>query len=198
MAPWKIIYLITGLLTVVVGIIFLIIVPDNQLNAWWLTKADRILAIERVRINQQGIGNKHFKWYQLKEALQDPITWAFFFISVVGDIPNGGLSNFFNLLIKSFGYTAEQSLLYGCISGTIQIVILVLWGYITQFYGNRILFSFATMMIALLGSILLVALPNQNGKGRLAGFYLSGFFVVALSSCISLISSNVAGYVCFQ
>lgn len=57
-AGWQIIFLTIGLLTVVVGIIFLFVVPDNQLNAWWLNKEDRYLAIERIRVNQQGVGNK--------------------------------------------------------------------------------------------------------------------------------------------
>lgn len=88
-APWKIVFLLIGLLTVCVGIIFFFTVPDNQLNARWLSKEDRVLAVERVRVNQQGIGNKHFKTYQLKEALLDPITWAFVFYALVADIPNG-------------------------------------------------------------------------------------------------------------
>lgn len=88
-AGWKIVFLLTGLLTAVIGVIFLFTVPDNQLNARWLKKEDRILAVERVRINQQGIGNKHFKWYQLREALTDPLTWAFVFYALVADIPNG-------------------------------------------------------------------------------------------------------------
>jgi ACS family allantoate permease-like MFS transporter len=63
--------------------------PDNQMNARFLSKEDRILAIERIRVNQQGVGNKHWKLYQLKEALLDPLTWAFFFYALVADIPNG-------------------------------------------------------------------------------------------------------------
>lgn len=97
--PWKIVFLVTGLLTVCLGMIFLWIVPDSQLNARWLSKEDRILAIARVRVNQQGIGNKHFKLYQVKETLLDPMTWAFFFFSIIGNIPNGGITNFFNELV---------------------------------------------------------------------------------------------------
>lgn len=88
-AGWKIVFLFTGLLTAVLGVVFWFTVPDNQLNARWLSKEDRILAIERIRINQQGVGNKHFKWYQLREALTDPIVWAFTFYALVADIPNG-------------------------------------------------------------------------------------------------------------
>lgn len=73
------------------GIIFLFVIPDNQMNAWWLTKEERLLCIERIRVNTQGVGNKHFKLYQLKEALLDPLSWAFFLYALVADIPNGML-----------------------------------------------------------------------------------------------------------
>jgi ACS family allantoate permease-like MFS transporter len=59
-APWKIIFLITGLLTITVGIVFLFVMPDNQMNARFLKKEDRILAIERIRSNGQGVGNRHW------------------------------------------------------------------------------------------------------------------------------------------
>lgn len=89
LAGWQILFLATGLVTAAVGIVFLFIVPDNQLNARWLSKEDRILALERIRSNQQGVGNKHFKMYQLKEALTDPMAWAFALYALIADIPNG-------------------------------------------------------------------------------------------------------------
>ena len=193
LAPWRIVFLFTGLLTVVVGFIFLAVVPDNQLNAWWLTKRDRILAVERVRVNQQGIGNKYFKAYQLKEALTDPLTWAFVFFALVSDIPNGGLTNFFSQLIEFFGFTPQESLLYGMPGGVVEIVVLVSWGLITQRWGNRLLWSIAGLGLALLGGILIVALPLSNRVGRLVGYYLTNALPVAFAALLSLVSSNVAG-----
>ena len=37
-ARWKIVFIFTGLLAVVFEILLFLLVPDNQLNAWWLTK----------------------------------------------------------------------------------------------------------------------------------------------------------------
>ena len=98
-APWKIVFLVNGCLTAALGFVFWYVIPDNQLNARWLSPKDRILAVARVRSNQQGIGNKHFKMYQLKEALTDPMAWAFVFYALTADIPNGGISNFFSQLV---------------------------------------------------------------------------------------------------
>lgn len=92
LAGWQILFLATGLVTAATGIVFLFIVPDNQLNARWLSKEDRVLALERIRSNQQGVGNKHFKMYQFQEALSDPLAWAFSAYALVADIPNGELS----------------------------------------------------------------------------------------------------------
>lgn len=193
-APWKIVFLVTGLLTAAIGVVFLFVMPDNQLNARWLSVPDRRRAIERVRINQQGIGNKHFKSYQLKEALTDPLTWAFSFYALTADIPNGGISNFFSQLIVSFGYTAEQSLLYGTPGGAVEVVTLIFCGYIGDRYGNRILLGATGVLLGLIGVILIVALPLSSPSGRLAGYYLTQAAPTGFVALLSLISSNVAGY----
>ena len=86
---WQLLFLVIGLFTAAIGVLFLFLMPDSQMNARFLTPHERVLAVERIRINQQGVGNKHFKWYQFKEALSDPMVWAFVFYSFVGDIPNG-------------------------------------------------------------------------------------------------------------
>ena len=193
-APWKIIFLVTGLLTASVGCIFLFVMPDNQLNARWLTKDDRRLAVERVRVNQQGIGNKHFKAYQLKETLRDPLTWAFAFYACTADIPNGGISNFFSQLIVSFGYTAEESLLYGTPGGAVEVVSLIACGYLGDRFGHRILISCSGLVIAIIGMILIVALPLSNNGGRLAGYYMTQASPTPFVALLSLIATNVAGY----
>ena len=168
--------------------------PDNQLNARWLSKDDRRLCVERVRINQQGIGNKHFKLYQLKEALLDPLTWAFVFYALVADIPNGGITNFFSQLIVSFGYTPEQSLLYGTPGGVIEVVTLIGCGWLGDRYGHRILISSSGLILGILGMLLIVALPLSNNSGRLAGYYCTQASATPFVALLSLIASNVAGY----
>lgn len=193
-APWKALFIATGLLTSAMGVLFLLFMPDNQLNAKWLSKRDRVLAIERVRANQQGIGNKKFKMRQLKEALTDPITWAFAFLSLAASIPNGGLTNFFSQLIVSFGYTKEQSLLYGTPGGAVEVLVLISCGWLGDRMGKRLLVGMSGMGLAILGMLLIVGLPLENRKGRLAGFYLTQSSATPFVACLSLISTNIAGW----
>ncbi|RAH51868.1 MFS allantoate transporter [Aspergillus piperis CBS 112811] len=192
--PWKIIFLVTGLLTVCLGLIFLWVVPDNQLNARWLKKEDRVLALARVRVNQQGIGNKHFKIHQVKEALLDPMTWAFFFYALIADIPNGGITNFFSQLITSFGYTEEQSLIYGVPAGAIEVISLLGSGFLGQYTNQQLLCSTGGLIASIIGMILVVALPLTNNVGRLIGYYMTLASATPFVALLAMISSNVAGY----
>jgi ACS family allantoate permease-like MFS transporter len=47
---------------------------------------------------------------------------------------------------------------------------------------------------AMLGMILIVALPLENNTGRLVGYYLTQASPTPFVALLSLISSNVAGY----
>jgi ACS family allantoate permease-like MFS transporter len=50
------------------------ILPDTPMNAWFLSREDRIKAVERVRHNMTGIKNNEWKKSQVIKALFDPKT----------------------------------------------------------------------------------------------------------------------------
>lgn len=106
----------------------------------------------------------------------------------------GGLTNFFSLLIVSFGYTPEASLIKGTPAGAVQVGFTLLWGYATVYWGNSILFGVASLAIALLGGILLVALPDSCPNGKLGGFYLAMASAPPFIALVTLVATNVAGY----
>ena len=54
LAGWKIVFLVWGLITMVMGIIFLLVMPDSPLKTRFLRGSEGRLVIERTRHNQQG------------------------------------------------------------------------------------------------------------------------------------------------
>ena len=135
----------------------------------------------------------------------DSKAWCYFFYALIADIPNGGITNFFSLLIQGFGYTAEQSLLYGTPGGAVEVVTIIFFLYFGDWSRQRILSGFTSLAIAELGviliigsamnfNVLIVALPQSMKQGRLAGYYLTQASATAFVVVLSLISSNVAGY----
>ena len=176
-----------------IGILLIIFIPRNPLQAWWLSPQDRIAAVARVQTNQQGIGTSKFKMCQLREAMMDPFTTAVLLLSIMGDIPNGGLVNYFSQIIVSFLYTPQQSLLYGCPAGAVGAVGILIWGVLSHVFGHRLFWGVGAALVSLIGACVLVFLPPHQRLGRLLGYYLTSVFPASLASVLSLISSNVAG-----
>lgn len=71
---WQIMFLVFGLITIAVGILVIVFLPNNPMTSR-LSRDEKIWAIERLRENQTGIENKHFKPHQALECFRDPQTW---------------------------------------------------------------------------------------------------------------------------
>lgn len=92
-AGWKVLFLFLGGITMALGVVLFFFLPDSPLNARFLTQEERVLAIERIRSNNSGIGNKKFKWYQVREALLDPLTWLYCLYAAAINTLNGGITS---------------------------------------------------------------------------------------------------------
>lgn len=55
------------------GVVLALFLPDSPLTARFLTAQEKEVAIERIRSNQQSVGNHDYKLYQVKEAFMDPM-----------------------------------------------------------------------------------------------------------------------------
>ena len=85
---WMYVFLIFGSISFVWGIIFLIFMPDLPSSARFLNEQERVIAVERVAVNRQGVKNHHFKKYQLWQTVRDPKTWILFIMAIAAQIPN--------------------------------------------------------------------------------------------------------------
>jgi MFS family permease len=97
---WQIMFLVFGLITIAVGICVVLFLPDNPMSCKWLSNEEKMWAIERLRANQTGIENKHFKIPQMVECLKDPHTWMVSLITVASNVSNGAVSSFQATIIK--------------------------------------------------------------------------------------------------
>jgi hypothetical protein len=55
---------ITGVLTIIFGVFVWLLFPDSPLHATFLTHEERAQAVLRIKENNSGIENKHFKKHQ--------------------------------------------------------------------------------------------------------------------------------------
>jgi hypothetical protein len=90
-----------------VAIYFLL--PDTQANAWFLKKADRAKAVDRVQENMTGIKSNTWKWKQSIEAFLDIKVWLLVGIQLAQQVANGGVHGVRCITIRLRGILANDS-----------------------------------------------------------------------------------------
>ena len=90
---WMYVFLIFGSCSLAVGIWSWFALPDQPSTARFLNERERIVAVDRVASNKQGVKNHHFKKDQAWQTLKDPKTWILFVMAVGAQIPNAAITS---------------------------------------------------------------------------------------------------------
>lgn len=192
MEAWKLVFIITGVLTIVLGFAIMAHIPDTPTKAWFLTEEEKHLVVERIRSNQQGFGNKHFKKDQFIEAITDIQTWLFALFAVANNIPNGGVTNFGSILLTGMGYSESESLLMQMPQGAVMWTGSILLASGTMFFPYRLFWAAIGISISLTGSCMLSFADSY--KVQYAGICLYFIGPIGFVCTLSIIASNTAGH----
>ncbi|CAH6722936.1 allantoate permease [[Candida] jaroonii] len=191
-APWKLIFIISGVLTFVFGVVMFFHLPNSPAHAWFLTDIEKKLIVERIRGNQQGFGNHHIKKAQIIEALTDYRSWIIFASTFVGNIPNGGITNFGSILMnETFGYTVQQSLLLQTIGGAVEFVGLIVIASFSMYYKSRFFWATVGQCLAVTGMFMLCFAGDK--QARFAGYCMQFLAPLSFIVMLSTVQTNVLG-----
>ncbi|KAJ3721461.1 MFS general substrate transporter [Lentinula raphanica] len=192
--PWQWLMIITGTITFINGVCFFFLFPDSPTTAWFLTPEERALAVARIKENQTGVENKHFKKEQMIEALLDPKTWMFALFAAFENVPNS-LNNQRSLIVSSFGFTNLQTTLLGCVDGVIEITTILTGVNIAARVPNSRAYVGTLFFIPnIVGVIVINTLPWSDKVGLLFGQWLTGVGITAFVLSLSWVSSVTAGH----
>ncbi|KAK5682397.1 hypothetical protein LTS10_005525 [Elasticomyces elasticus] len=122
---YQIIFLFCGCLTVAFSVVVFIFLPDSPMSARFLTTDDKLIAVERLRMNQQGIASGEWRWDHVKDCLLDVKTWLWVSLLTAISIPSGGISTFGPLIVKSFGFDSFTTILFNMPFGAVQMVATI-------------------------------------------------------------------------
>ncbi|KAJ9156055.1 MFS allantoate transporter [Pleurostoma richardsiae] len=193
-STWKILFLVLGAPTVLTGLYCWWFMPDNQANARFLNKREKLIAVERIRGNFQGIGSRKWKWEQFAEAFRDPRTYLYVIFSLLMNIPNGGITSFGSIVINSFGFSSRLSLLLNMPTGIVDISCKLFFTWLSDKYLDRTLFAFIAILIPMIGGIMMIVIPLSAQAALLIGYYFIGAAGSAWCLVMVMISNNTLGY----
>jgi len=173
-----VIFLFCGLLTLVVAIFVLIFMPDSPMTARFLKYDEKLIAVERLRMNQMGVSSGKWDWTQVREVLLDLKTWLFFCLLFAISIPSGGISTFGPLIIKAFGFDKYTTILFNIPFGAVQMVSTIGGAYVATRYKVKSVVLMVLTIPSIIGIVMLLTIPyHVSNRGKLlAGYYLISFY----------------------
>lgn len=189
---WKVLYIVCGIKTIVLGIISWFHIPDIPVKAWFLTEREKSIVVERSRKNQQGFGNRKVKKDQIIEAVLDVRSYLLFFYGVSYCMANGGYTNFGSILLnQDFNFSTDQSLLMNMIGGSIDIISGGIAFLLCFIFRSRLIVGSIINTFILMGMLILAFASNRGA--RLFGYYTFYLSTAVMAVVISYIGSNIGG-----
>lgn len=77
LAGWRIMFLVLGCTTVLVGIAIFVFIPDTPMKARFLSVNEKVGLLRHVSVNRTGIENRTIRPAEILEALGDVQYWLF-------------------------------------------------------------------------------------------------------------------------
>lgn len=81
LAPWQYMYIVAGSITLLWAFVILFFLPPDPIRAKGFSERERYIAVSRMRSNNTGVRNTHFKGKQVIELLMDEKFWLVFAIA---------------------------------------------------------------------------------------------------------------------
>jgi hypothetical protein len=186
---------VAGCITILWSVAIFFLLPADPIRAKGFSERERYIAVARMRQNNAGVRNTHFKKEQVFEAVTDIKFWIVFFTAFFQFWANGPVSSFIPIIIAGFGFNTLNSLLLvmpaGFMSGTTELLAPFLASK-TKRYRTWIIV--VCQLGTILASLLLWKLPRHDRGGLLFGCYILASFGGGYAVLMGLQIANTAGY----
>jgi hypothetical protein len=177
------------------GILVFFLLPSDPIRAKGFNDRQRFIAVSRMRTNNSGVRNTHFKSAQAVELVTDIKFWFMFFFAFTAMFANAPISTFQPLIIKDLGYTGLKSLLLTMPSGAYAGTMMLITTYLAYKYpGWRSYIIALCQIMTVFASLLLWLLPRSATGGLLFAVYVLPTTGSAYAVAMGLFLANNAGY----
>ncbi|KAJ9119271.1 hypothetical protein QFC24_005742 [Naganishia onofrii] len=217
LAPWKLVFLVPGAITVVFGAFLLLLLPPSPLQHPILSipgynkLPSHILheTHEKVRLDgnsavlvegDESPAEAKWNWSQAREALVDVKIWGFFLMATAIYVVNGSVTVFGPLLVKSIGYTSLRASLLLTPGGATTCISIYIFAFLASSRRlSRTVPYFQTILLVLsclppiIGAIMCWKGNWANKAVPLAGYYLLPTFGAPFVLLLGWSTANVQG-----
>ncbi|KAL7924890.1 major facilitator superfamily domain-containing protein [Trichoderma austrokoningii] len=194
LAGWRIMFVVLGCVTVIIGLSTFFLLPDTPMKASWLSSNEKVALLKHVSVNQTGIQSRKFRPKEIVEALLDPQIYLLLLSVVLLSVSSGVVTTYSATLIRNLGYAPKKAALMNMPSGAVSIFFTLLVGFGVRKQSHRWAWIIACIVPAIVGGALMSFLDTKtHHAGVLAGIYLVNAVVAPLTLFYAWTVANVGG-----
>jgi MFS family permease len=194
-SSWRYMYYFAGGITIIWGLAIYFILPPDPIRAKGFNEREKYIMVARLRTNNSGVRNKHYKFDQVSELCLDIKFWLVFSFAFLSMIANGPVSTFVPIIIAGFGFSTLNSLLLAIPAGFFGGCLMLILSYLAYKYaGIRSYLIFGAQMLTTIGAILLWKLPLSERGALMFGVTILPSIAAAYAVLMGLQVANTAGY----
>ncbi|KAJ5963194.1 hypothetical protein N7481_013499 [Penicillium waksmanii] len=191
---WRIMFIVLGLITSVVGVLTFFFIPDTPIKAKWLSEEEKVALLQHVSSNQTGVWSTKINIKQIGEAVIDPQLWLITLTTILISVSSGVVTTYSATLVAGFGFSGPISALLNTPGGIVSIFFTLLVGYGIRKTSNRWAWNVLCTIPGIIGGGLMSFLPKSNTAGVLIGIYLVNAIVATLPILYQWTMANTAGH----
>lgn len=192
---WQIIFLFVGLVTIV-SAPFVYWRLDNDIpSARFLTEEEKPKAIERLRANQTGTGNRDFKWSHLSELALEPKTYLWMGLAMLNNVGASVTNTFGPLILDGLHFDPYTTSLLNIPFGAMQWLVIIFASWAAQRWKVKSVFLFMLTLPVIAGAAMLYTISHTKSHegALLAAYYLLAFLFGGNPLIVAWIVANTAG-----
>ncbi|RDX44403.1 MFS general substrate transporter [Lentinus brumalis] len=169
-ANWKILFIIEGLPTVLIGVLCLWVLPNRPEETTMFNEKEREIALDRANRGIKADTGRVINKQHISDAFKD---WRIYAAGVMyfgANCALASISAFLPTIITTFGYTNALAQLLTVPPYAVAAVFLCLNSYVSDRLQSRGPFVAYVSVVAAVGYVLLLTVPSNNHVRYFATF----------------------------
>ncbi|EJU00854.1 MFS general substrate transporter [Dacryopinax primogenitus] len=139
LAGWRWLFIMDGVMSLPIALVGFFFFPDSPARArgWWMTPADKQLAVDRIARAGVGKNPGFFDWKLIKRAFS---TWHWY-LFVPGYVFFGlgtqAATTWFGVWLQAEGYSVYLRNIIPTFTNLVTLVAVLIWGWVSDYIENR-------------------------------------------------------------
>ncbi|KAG9238305.1 major facilitator superfamily domain-containing protein [Amylocarpus encephaloides] len=162
--PWRFLFLIEGLLTVLFAVFTFFYLPQSAAEARFLNEEEKKLAFHRIQTDSSSKVNEKLDVKDSLKVFKHPSAWCFLAIEICLGVPLQSVNLFLPQIINRLGYDTVKTNLYTVAPNVTGAVMLLILAFSSDFTRRRGPFIVLGFLFTFIGMIIYATIDVLHQK----------------------------------